>query len=40
LAFGAIAAFALNGKGRSDPANERATCEAQAKSSFQDLTRE
>jgi hypothetical protein len=40
LAFGAIAAIALSGKGRSDPANERATCETRAKSAFQDLTRE
>lgn len=40
MAFGAIAAIAFSGEGRSDPAHERATCEAQAKSSFQDLTRE
>ena len=40
FAFLAVAFIALSGIARADPTHERASCETQAKSSFQDLTHE
>jgi hypothetical protein len=40
LAFAAMASVAFGGIARADPTHERANCERQAKSSFQDLMQE